>query len=104
MLSIDPLNHFAGFEKYLWEKSDAAKQQFVSLIKNELPHETFLELAAWYHQMEQDEDAFQVLSLAPATPEVFYWQACLKRNTNEGETFFQKAGTASPLLSFPFRA
>src|SRR5688572_7188068 len=104
ILSVDPLNHFARFEKYLWEKSDAAKQQFVSLIKNELPHETFLELATWYHQKKQDDDAFIVLSLAPETPEVLYWSAYLKRNTAAGETFFQKAGSASPLLTFPFRA
>lgn len=104
IFSIDPLNHFARFEKYLWEKSDAAKQQFVSLIKNELPHETFMELAAWYRQMEQDDDAFTVLNLASETSEILYWRAYLKKNTTDGETFFQKAGAASPLLSFPFRA
>lgn len=103
MLAIDPLNHFAGFEKYLWEKSDAAIQQFKSSIKNELPHETFLELANWYHQLGQGEDAFDVLKLAPETPEGLYWQAYLKKNTNEGEIFLQKAVSASPFLSFPFR-
>jgi len=104
ILSIDPLNHFARFEKYLWEKSETTKKQFVSLVKNELPHETFLELAAWYHQLEQNDDAFAVLSLAPETPETLYWQAFLKRNSSEGKFFLQKAGTTSPLLSFPFRA
>jgi len=103
ILTIDPLNHFAGFEKYVWEKSEAAKQQFRSSVKNELPHETFLELANWYHQMNQDEDAFTVLTLAPETPEGLYWQAYLKKNTSEGETILQKAISASPFLSFPFR-
>lgn len=103
ILSLDPLNHFARFEKYLWENAEPEKKQFVSLIKNELPHETFLELAAWYYKLEQYDDAFRVLTLAPETPEALYWQAFLKKDTKDGETFFQKAGTASPLLSFPFR-
>jgi predicted Zn-dependent protease len=104
ILSIDPLNHFSRFEKYLWENTAAEKNAFVSLVKNELPHETFLELAAWYHNLELKEDAFRVLSLAPETPEVLYWMAWLKRNSSEGKTLFQKAGAASPFLSFPFRA
>jgi predicted Zn-dependent protease len=104
ILSIDPLNHFTKFEKYLWENSDAAKKQFVSFITNELPHETFMELATWYHQLNQDEDAFQVLRLAPETPEGLYWLAFLKRSSGEGDTYFQKATAASPFLSFPFRA
>ena len=104
ILSIDPLNHFARCEKYLWENAETTKKEFVSLVKNELPHETFLELAAWYHQLEQNEDAFVVLNLAPETPETLYWRAFLKRNTTEGETLLKKATTASPFLSFPFRA
>lgn len=103
MMTIDPLNHFAAFEKYLWEKSEATQKQFTASIKNELPHETFLELATWYHEMEQNEEAFHVLSLAPQVPEVLYWQAWLKKNSSEGETLLQKAMAASPFLSFPFR-
>ena len=79
------------------------KQQFISLIKNELPQETFLELAMWYHQLEQDEECAIVLSLAPQTPEVLYWQAFLKRAENEGSALYEKARIASPILSFPFR-
>lgn len=104
ILSIDALNHFARFEKYLWKNAETAKKQFLSLVKNELPHETFLELATWYHQLEQNDDAFAVLNFAPETPEILYWQAFLKRNTSEEQTYLQKAKKASPLLSFPFRA
>jgi tetratricopeptide (TPR) repeat protein len=104
MLGIDPLNHFARFEKYLLENTEQQKKQLVSLIRNELPHETFLELAAWYLNLQLHDDASQVLMLAPQTPEVLYWLAFLKKDSNEGKTFLQKAGAASPVLSFPFRA
>ncbi len=103
IMSIDPLNHFARFEKYLWDISDANKQQFVSMIRNELPHETYLELALWYYRVELNDEAFSVLSLAPETPGVLYWLAWLKRNTGDENSLFQKATKASPLLSFPFR-
>ncbi|MGK2862735.1 MAG: DUF5107 domain-containing protein [Chitinophagaceae bacterium] len=104
ILSFDPLNHFVRFEKYIWSNSEEAKQQFLSGIRNELPHETFMELAVWYQQSGLDGLAFQVLSLAPETPEGLYWMAFLKRNTKEAETYLQKADKASPFLSFPFRA
>ena len=44
ILSYDPLNHFAGFEKYLWQINDENKNHFINLIRNELPQETFFEL------------------------------------------------------------
>jgi tetratricopeptide (TPR) repeat protein len=102
-LAIHPLNHFARLEKYVSDKSDAPKQQFVSLIRNEMRHETFMELAIWYHSLGLDEDAAEVLNLAPETPDELYWLAFLKRNSNDGIAFLQKAGAASPFLSFPFR-
>lgn len=104
ILSIDQLNHFARFEKYLWQHKEAAKKEFESLVKNELPHETFLELAAWYHQVDRDDDAFAVLSMAPETAEVLYWRAFLQKNAADGESLFRKALSASPHLSFPFRS
>ena len=103
ILSIDPLNHFARCEKYLLEKSDAAKQQFVTPIRNELPHETFMELAVWYHDIGLDEDAVSVLNIAPQKPQILYWLAYLQKNSNNANSLLQKAEAASPFLAFPFR-
>ncbi len=103
ILAIDPLNHFARCEKYLIEKNDATKQQFVSLVRNELPHQTFLELAVWYHNLGLDKDASDVLSAAPQTAEVLYWYAYLQKNSNDGNALLQMAEAASPILAFPFR-
>ena len=78
MISIDPLNHFARFEKYLWHASPATGKYFTSFIKNEMPQETYLELGIWYYQLNRNEDALNVFSFAPPTAEVNYWNAFLE--------------------------
>ena len=101
-----PLSHVARFERYLILKDDSSRRAFVDGIRNELPHETFLELAAWYHDLNRPDDAIQVLELAPATGEVLYWLAFLKdalHDPSAAETL-RRAEAASPRLVFPFRA
>ena len=98
LLALDPLNHFARFEKYL--RGKASREDFTGLIRNELPHETFLELAIWYHRLGLDEDAAKVLDLAPPTAEVLYWLAYLRRDAH----LLVQAEAASPEFVFPFRS
>jgi Tfp pilus assembly protein PilF len=98
LLALDPLNHFARFEKYLHRKT--RPEEFTSLIRNELPHETYLELAAWYRGAGLDEDAAKVLDLAPPTAEVLYWLAYLRQD----KALLARAAAASPEFVFPFRA
>jgi hypothetical protein len=97
LVELDPLNHCARFEQYLRGKSRA--KDVTALIRNELPHETFLELAVWYHGLGLDNDAAKVLELAPRTAEVLYWLAYLRRDTNA----LARAEAASPEFVFPFR-
>jgi len=97
LLELDPLNHLARFEQYLRGKTSA--KDFTTRIRNELPHETFLELAAWYHGVGLDNDAAKVLDLAPPTTEVLYWLAWFRRDTN----LLVRAEAASPEFVFPFR-
>jgi tetratricopeptide (TPR) repeat protein len=97
LLELDPLSHFGRFEQYL--RGKARPKDFTALIRNELPHETFLELAAWYHGVGLDTDAAKVLDLAPPTAEVLYWLAYLRRDTN----LLARAEEASPEFVFPFR-
>jgi hypothetical protein len=78
LLQYDPLNHFARFEKYLLNPIAETKKQFTSYIKNELPVETYLELAAWYYNNGRNADATRLLKLAPANAEVLYWLAFLE--------------------------
>ena len=96
LLSYDPLNHFAKFEKYLLQNSSLNKEQFVGLIKNEMPQETFIELAVWYYNIERKEEAEKVLQLAPPNAEILYWLAFLQDKSLDVDHL-------KPGLSFPFR-
>ena len=102
--SIDPLNHFVRAEEFIWNNSDENRKALVGSIRNELPQETFTELASWYHELGRDADGAAILALAPQTTEVLYWQAYLKRDKDGAETAYQKAKAATPLFFFPFRA
>jgi tetratricopeptide (TPR) repeat protein len=98
LLALDPLCHFARVEQYLHGRSSRAS--VTGLVRNELPHETYLELAAWYRGVGRDDDAARVLELAPPTAEVLYWLAYLRHDAR----LLARADAASPLLAFPFRA
>jgi tetratricopeptide (TPR) repeat protein len=92
ILALDPLSAFARFEK--------SPGELAGLVRNELPHETYLELAAWYRHAGLAEDAARVLERAPPTAEVLYWLAWLRRDT----ALLARAEAASPAFVFPFRA
>jgi tetratricopeptide (TPR) repeat protein len=97
ILAFDPLNHFARFEKYLLKPDEETRTQFSSLIRNELPHETLMELAVWYYNSGSTPDAEKVLSLSPVTPEVSYWLSFLHHTKVDFNAL-------DPSFSFPFRS
>ena len=76
--TIDPLNHFVRFEKYEFEKTEMAKKDFLSNIRNELPSQTFLEMGIWYHTVLCDKEALDLFSMSPLTEEIVYWKAFLQ--------------------------
>ncbi|MBE0656056.1 MAG: DUF5107 domain-containing protein [Bryobacteraceae bacterium] len=104
LLALDPLNAFAGFEKALAEGSETARGTFAASVRNEMPQEIFLELAAWYHGLGRTAEAAQVLELAPQTAEVLYWRARLASNHAAATALLRQAEAASPERVFPFRA
>jgi len=79
ILSIDPLNYFARFERYLWHPSPVAEKNFLAFSKNEMPGETYLELGIWYHQLLLTEDAKKIFSISPQTTEVICWESFLTK-------------------------
>ncbi len=106
LLQIDPLNHFARFEKYLLQGTAAAADSFKKFIRGELPAETYLRLTVDYHNIGLNGDALAVLQQAPEHPLVFYWQAYLKHlsgNEKQAAVLLKKAENLSPRLIFPFR-
>jgi len=78
ILQYDQLNHFARFEQYLLEPSAANQSKFTGLIRNEMPVETYLELAIGYYNLGLKNEAVKALQLAPKNAEVLCWQAFLE--------------------------
>jgi tetratricopeptide (TPR) repeat protein len=105
ILEIDPLNHQARFERYLLGSDPAALADFKALIRNELPHETYLEIAVYYANLRRTGDALRVLEAAPEQATLRYWQAYLLRETSpqRSRDALNRAAALSPYLVFPFR-
>lgn len=94
--AIDPLNHFAGFEKYCRDGSKKSKEQFIALIQNEMPQQTYLELGIWYYLLNCTGEALKVFSMAAPTAEIIYWKSFLENKRVD-------VSSMQPVLSFPFR-
>ena len=105
VLDIDPLDHLARFEAYLLSPSQKNLDAFKSLVRNELPHENYLEMALFYIRAGCDDDAIALLKNAPGQATVFYWLALLllEKSAEESKTYLDKASEFSPALVFPFR-
>ena len=95
--AVDPLNHFVRFEKFLWDGSEASKQHFTSLMQNEMPQQTYLELGIWYQNLNRKEEALRVFSFAVPNAELLYWKAFLENQTVD-------LNQIQPGISFPFRS
>lgn len=104
--ALTPLNHFIRFEEYRWQNSEAHRKAFTEAIRNEMRHESFIELADWYLSTGQLAESIEVLSLAPENPIAHYRMAFLKNRVTEGsgQELIDQANRMSPALVFPFRA
>jgi tetratricopeptide (TPR) repeat protein len=105
LLEADPLDHLARFERYLVSRRPEDLETCRSLVRNELPHETWVEMAAFYHRLGLTGEAVETLRAAPTHPNVLYWLAHLLRDSSpqESDAYLEKASAASPFLVFPFR-
>ena len=105
LLRVDPLNHTARFERHLLDGKPESLRSFASMIRNELPHETYLELAAFYARLGLAEEARRALESAPEHPLADYWLAYLLRDGEPAASRarLEKAVAASPAFVFPYR-
>lgn len=107
VLTNIPLYHPARFEQlYLGEGSGHPIDDFQSLIRNELPFETYMEIAGWYESVGCTEEALALLSCAGNYPIALYKQAYLleqEGKRDESRKLLQRADEASPERVFPFR-
>jgi hypothetical protein len=101
-----PERHVDRFERFLVLRDQPSRRLFLDGIRNEMPSQTFLELAAWYLELGLLKDARQVLELAPQDDEALYWLAFVQDGLHDAAAAatLKKADAASPRLVFPFRA
>jgi len=95
--SLDPLDHFTRCERYLTNPTDANRQNFLSLIRNELPQQIFLELGIWYYTLGHPDDALKIFQLSPRDAEIGLWIAYLSHRQPD-------YAHLDPTRVFPFRA
>ncbi|MFQ5628831.1 MAG: DUF5107 domain-containing protein [bacterium] len=105
LLKLDPLNHLARFELFLLSTTPKRLSAFKSMIRNELPHESYLEMAIRYTQLGQTGEAISLLTHSLSHPIAFIWLAYLHRSSDslKSRVYLQKALAQSPKLVFPFR-
>ena len=103
--ALNPLNHFARFEAYLMNPTNERKEEFRNLIRNEMPHETYLELAILYYNFGRQKESIEVLQIAPQNTEVLYWLAFLNKDldSNLSDVYLEKAAISILSFVFPFR-
>jgi predicted Zn-dependent protease len=99
MSRIDPLDHFADFERYLLHPSAENLTRFTATIKNELPYQTYLELCLVYYDLGLKDDALQVLEKAPAHPLITVWKAYIKNDPS----MLDAVARESAAYVFPYR-
>jgi len=97
------LSHFARFETYLLQPDASTLKNFRFMIRNEMPHESYLEIASYYVNLGLDEDALRLLEVAPDQAEIRYWQAYLLRNKSaeQSRKVLQKRPRSRPISFFP---
>jgi tetratricopeptide (TPR) repeat protein len=106
LIERDPLNHYARFEQYLQKPSARRLKHFQSMIRNEFPAETYIELAVYYASIGLTADAVRVLEYVRDHPTACYWLGYLLREEapDQSRLYLEQAGGLSAHLVFPFRA
>ena len=101
LLEIDPLHHFANFEKYLNAPGPETLADFKRSHRSELAYQTFLELALDYQAKGQKAEALRVLDLAPVHPLARLWSGFLDQN--RAEKVLAEVANSTTKMVFPFR-
>ena len=76
-IALIPSTIWPGLKNILNTNDEADRDEFVSLIRQELSHETFIEMAIMYYEWNMEDEALLMLDLAPDHPMVQIWQAWL---------------------------
>ncbi|MBS3772497.1 MAG: tetratricopeptide repeat protein, partial [Bacteroidales bacterium] len=103
---LSTINHYKRFEQWLLDNDESSKMQFTSLIRNELPNETYMEMACWYEGIGAIEEAIKLLETAPGNAMTDFKLAYLYHRIGmdrESNRYFRQAVQSSPEFVFPSR-
>ena len=105
LLIIDPLNHFAAFEIYLFDGIKEELNEMMGLVQNEFSEETILELALQYQSLGLVDAAVNALKYKESYTKIKLWLAYLLRNTDteKSNRYLQDAIKNDPDFVFPYR-
>ncbi len=102
LLEVDPLSHFALFEKYLLKTENL--NTFNNSFKSEMLRDEYLELGLFYNSVGLPDEAIEVLEQSPTYAITNYWLAWLTKNDEaKSNSYLKKALDASPEFVFPYR-
>jgi len=101
IFQMDPTNHVVRSEKMFSNAGRESENQFKDLIKNELPYESYIDLALFYHSINCNEEAIKILKMSPDYPVVHIWLAGL--DSENQEEHVNAVISSSPELVFPYR-
>jgi len=101
LLVIDPLNHFAHFERDL---DNQKRFGIENVINNEFPYQSHLELGISYVNLGEVKEALDLFEMAPENPLIDLWVAYLNRDDPDMvNTYLENVLEADPEFVFPFR-
>jgi len=106
LLSIDPLCHFAAFDRYFSVRDTITRNGFTSKITSELSYETYIELALWYFNAGLENEASAVMELCPLNPLADYlsgYLASRRKDEKKASFYLERANKANDELVFPYR-
>ena len=106
ILKTLPLNHPVRFESALLSGQSENLNDFTTLIRNELPDETYQEMALWYFSSGLFDEALTLLAHAENNPIAMYNSAYITHlagEKEESDRLLEKANALPADLVFPFR-
>jgi tetratricopeptide (TPR) repeat protein len=90
------------FVKYVKIKDkNGSLSELSQLITNELPHESYMELAIKFYNYGFPEESIEILKIAPKHPIVLLWLAYL--DTQHQQEWLESGLRMSPDFAFPYR-
>lgn len=104
ILHLDPVNDFIRFENYFQNSNAENKVAFTEMIRDELPQQSYLNLAAWYSRLNLWNECKSVLEACPEKDdEILYWLAWLHRDDKDAIKYLDEADNGDAYTIFPFR-